>query len=472
MATTLRRRAVIAAGLGLLGLGAVLSWVLRPSSEGPGDLPPPALAPDLLLVVVDTLRADHLGTYGHDLATSPALDAFAARGVVFERAYAHSGWTLPSMASLLTGLYPFEHAVVRDASEHRSFGSLDEDVETLAERLGARGYRTGAFVNNTFLAPHFGLNQGFDEYDYAGATNAEHRSAAQTVRAAVEWLGAADPDTPSFALIHFIEPHVDYAPSERSLAALGGAGGAVPPPVTAPVVSQLSDANGGVPTEEQRRAIGRIYDAEILDVDAALGELFAAVDARSRPRWVWVTSDHGEELWDHGGFEHGHALSGVLVRVPLVVVGEGLAPGRVAAPVQHLDVFRTLVRLGGGEVPPPGRGLDLRRVVIDPDVAPEDRPILHEDALYGPWRAALTRGRHRAVVELPNRRASLYRLDERGQGDALVEAEADRDPLLWPMLEELFELRGGQEVPRIRPERTSRIGNTELEQLRALGYVR
>ena len=160
----------------LAGLAAV--WLLAAcSSEAPTPPPPPANdGPDIILIVIDTLRADRLGIYGHDRPTSPNIDALARNGTWFRRAYAQSGWTLASMTSLLTGQLPHQHRVCRDAVQTDRFGSLPEPETTLAESLTSAGYRCGAVVNNTFLAPGFGLNQGFDWYDYQGATNEQIRS--------------------------------------------------------------------------------------------------------------------------------------------------------------------------------------------------------------------------------------------------------------------------------------------------------
>jgi arylsulfatase A-like enzyme len=166
-------------GLWLLACGAE-----PPARPGPASSVEP-VAPDVILLVVDTLRADHLGVYGHERPTSPQLDAWAATGVIYDDAQAHSGWTLPSMASLLTGLLPHEHQAVRDPSQDGAQSSLLPEHLTLAEIYRSGGRRTGGFTNNTFLDPVFGLDQGFDHYDHQGAGPTVHRSAEDTVDAAL-----------------------------------------------------------------------------------------------------------------------------------------------------------------------------------------------------------------------------------------------------------------------------------------------
>ena len=116
--------------------------------------------PNVVVIVVDTLRADHVGVYGAPRATTPNIDSFARQGMFFERAYSHSGWTLPAMASLWTGLYPHEHRVVRSPTSQEEFGSLPAERQTLAELFQQKGYSTAAVTNNTFLAPDFGKAQG------------------------------------------------------------------------------------------------------------------------------------------------------------------------------------------------------------------------------------------------------------------------------------------------------------------------
>ena len=168
----------------------------------------PVAPPDVVLVVIDTLRADHLSLYGHGRATSPNIDALAQGGTWWHRAYAGSGWTLASFATLLTGQHPFQHRVGRDPANPAKFGRLGEDVTTLPEILGAHGYTSAAFMNNAFLAGEFGLQQGFDRYDWRPSTNQLHRSADEAVADALAWK--AEQVGPSFTMIHFMEPHMDY----------------------------------------------------------------------------------------------------------------------------------------------------------------------------------------------------------------------------------------------------------------------
>jgi len=397
------------------------------------DVPRRALIlPDLVLVVIDTLRADHLGAYGYDRDTSPHIDALATQGAWYHRAYAHSGWTLPSMASLLTATLPHQHRAVRDAQNHTRFGRLPDALPTLAERLGAAGYATGAVVNNTYLAPEFGLQRGFDRYDYAGSANDRHRSAAQTVRTGLSWL--SEQHDPAFLLLHMMEPHLDYAPPGDLVARFTPPG---EPPVPVPYGSDWSWArwqNGAPPPPAEEAAwITGLYDAEIAGVDRQIGALAQGLAARARPSVLVITSDHGEEFWDHGGFEHGHSLLGEVTRVPLVMAGLGpgapsLPAGRVDAVVDHSDLHHALLALAAAAPGAPG---------ADPFTLPADGTAagvaISEDCLYGSPRASAIGARHRVVYDLKRQRVRVWPVDARGvegeplpphalEGAALVDA--------------------------------------------------
>jgi arylsulfatase A-like enzyme len=427
--------------------------------------PPPPPPPDVVLVVVDTLRADHLSTYGHSRSTSPALDALAAESMVYERALAHAGWTLPSMASILTGRYPSEHQATRDPHDVLRFNRLDEQLPTLASLLAQRGYRTAAWVNNTYMAPEFSLDKGFEVYDYEGSGAWGGRDGYATVAAALEWLASSD--QPAFAFIHIMEPHYPYLPPEHLRRRFTGPG---EPPVELMFFSPTELATNARWTkrfsEEQEAWIARLYDEEVLAADEAIGQLAAGL--RTQGRWdrtvLAVTADHGEELWDHGAFEHGHALYGELIRVPLLLRAPGLASGREARLVQHADLFQTLLALGGVPAPAEAHGHDLRQLPV------EERPVLSEDCLYGPPRIALTQGELRLIVNLDSKVANVFELDAGSQGDVRVEDQARAEQLALPMAGQIRQLRGDL-LPRDLPERTAPLTTEAMEQLRSLGYL-
>lgn len=303
---------------------------------------PEADAPPVVLVVIDTLRNDRLGFMGHTFPTSPNMDALAKEAAWFTRAYSASPWTLPATATLLTGEPPWEHRAVADPLDQERFGVLSALSRTVAEDYKSKGYRTGAWVNNPFLAPAYGLNQGFDVYDYSPVGPAHgYRSAQDTVAAALAWL-SAEPG-PSFAMIHMMEPHYNYRP-------MAGCKGRFTEGLPHTVEMPLTDetyvswwSGEKVAPDDQAYAKGT-YDEEICTADDGVGKLIAGLKAQGLWDDVWlvVTSDHGEEFWETNLFGHGHSMKSVLTQVPLLIKAPGVAAGRNDTVVGHVDVAALL----------------------------------------------------------------------------------------------------------------------------------
>ena len=444
-----------------------------PDPSGSDGAGAPATAerapPDILLVFVDTLRADHLGTYGHVRATSPRIDAWAQQGTVFTRAYSQSGWTLASTASLFSGQYPHQHRVVRDSKQPDRFGCLVPSTETLPEQLGLRGYATAAFINNTFMAPEFGIQQGFDLYDYQGATNTEHRSASRTVDDALTWWDA-QAGRPRFAVVHMMEPHLNYAAPEGIRGTF--ATGAEPPrlrlvpgkadPFVAMQFKELE------PTDAEKAWTVDLYDEEVLTVDAALGRLLDGLEERGEAAstLVVLTADHGEEFWEHGRFEHGHALWSPLTHVPLIAVGPGIAAARVDTVVEHVDLFQGLLSAAGAPRPAASSGEDLFQVAA----TPARRTALMENCLYGEPCISLVDDTHRVMLNPLRGFAGVHPiLDGKREGVQIQGPEQGR--LGQPLLDAIRAKRGSLD-PVLAVGGGPRVPSYEtFELLSQLGYV-
>ena len=440
-------------------------------TEPETEPPPPQEKPNNVLVVVDTLRADHLGVYGHHRATSPTMDELARTGTWFGRAYAHSGWTLASMTSLFTGLHFHKHRVGRAPNDPAQFGRLPDETETLAELLGGAGYATAGVVNNTFLAPEFGLNQGFGEnYLWDGASNIQHRTGVETVDLGLDWLKAQT--SPSFLFLHMMEPHLSYDPPESIRGTFAPKEGL---PFRVPLLQQdlLDGINTGRLTldEDLINAVTGLYDEEILAADQAIGELVKGLKAQG----VWentlivITSDHGEEFWDHGGFEHGHTLYGELTRVPLILSGGALSNpvGRVDTLTAHVDVFRGLVERVGATVPAGVAGLDMFEIANGLSVP--GRAILSENTLYGPSLVSVVDDGNRLVINQHSAAGEVWAVDSMGLE---LERRQGRD-----------QMEHGQRLTNILAQMRGTLDPVEsvvgpqipspdtFEQLRALGYL-
>ena len=301
---------LLAAALAVLGGTALAVSLIRKRAEV--HLKP---APNVLLISIDTLRADHIGAYGAR-APTPAIDELAKEGVLFESAVSHVPITLPSHASMLTGTYPILHGV-RDNGAFR----LAEDKKTLAETFHAAGYRTGAFVGSFALDSRFGLDQGFEVYDdFYGDTSdfndfaISERPADAVLAPARGWIGA-DTSKRWFAFVHLYDPHSPYAP----------------------------------PTAFRGRFASDLYTGEVAYVDDALGRFLADLrrSGSLENTIVVVTSDHGEGRGQHGETTHGMFAYDSTLHVPLVVSWPGALPAGVRVPsrIRLIDLAPTLVEL-------------------------------------------------------------------------------------------------------------------------------
>ncbi|MCC6765549.1 MAG: sulfatase [Deltaproteobacteria bacterium] len=323
----------------------------------------------VVLVSIDTLVPTHLGCYGYDRPTSPRLDAVAKEGVVFERATSPAPWTLPGHASMLTGLYPSHHGL-RDHDV-----TLPESVATLASVLASHGFATAAVVNSHNLSPLFGLERGFQQYEYVKEEVARREPSRGITDRAIEWLGQHRDDR-FFLFLHTYDVHSDYKSLpeyERQFVR----------PYTGPAdgtTAQMIRARTGMLSLDRADAehLKDLYDAGIRQYDDELGRLLDALGDDPRTMLI-VTSDHGEEFGEHGGFLHGRTQFEEVVRIPLIVRGAGAPAGlRVDTTVSLIDVMPTILAAVG--VPPPGPldGVDLAPTWRGNAAAIGERTLFHE----------------------------------------------------------------------------------------------
>ena len=331
----------------LLLIAGTIFWRTRAG----GFVLEPGADQNVLLVTIDTLRADALSSYGGP-ARTPNLDRLAAGGARFTFAHAHTVVTLPSHTSILSGLLPYQHGM-RDNSGFR----VRPGTPTLATRLKARGFETGAFVGGFPLTKRFGLTPGFDVYDdqmpeTRGAVEISmpERRADVVVPRAVDWIGRRTGRF--FAWVHVFDPHSPYKPPE-----------------------DLAPAYSAQP-----------YYGEVAFVDRALGPLFEKLATLSRPTLVIVTADHGESLGEHGELTHGMFAYEATLHVPLIVAR--VEPGRttartgvvIDAPVRHIDITPTILDAVGADADPTLIGASLRPVIAGRQTG--DRPTYFEAMTY------------------------------------------------------------------------------------------
>ncbi len=418
---------------------------------------------NVILYLVDTLRADHLGCYGYGRPVSPRIDAFARDAALFRHTVAQSSWTRPSTTTLLTGLLPRTHGVYG----HRD--ALAPEAVTLAERLRERGYRTAGFVTNPNVARDFGLDQGFETFRLLG----HKRSSATGVNErAAEWLDTQwTKDAPFFLYLHTMEPHSPYDPPpafrQRFAPGVRGEG------LTQRSFLERLGTGEIKATPEIRKSLQDLYDAEIAANDAAFGALIDLLVQRGlwEETVIVFVSDHGEEFLNHGGWEHGKTLHTEMIDIPLIVRVPGARGRIVARQAQQADVVPTILDLLGLGVPADLEGRSL--VADDLDGKPASDP---EDTAAFSWLEELSL--RSAAVTTPEWRFIEKRFPI--PGVFLYDRRADPQELhdlsgQWPVRTGYLraQLRA---IERSRKERfqageTTRLDPEVQKQLEALGYM-
>ncbi len=460
------RGEVIVSGLRLHTPTAAATAALAPR-------PAPAARPNFVIYLIDTLRADHLGCYGYPRPTSPEIDRFAGESVRVVDSRAQSSWTKPGVASVLTGLFPSQHGAELRAER------IPERVELLSERLAAAGYQTALFTTNANITQRFGFDQGWEEFHYLarkrGGGKWQHYSSSEIHREVVGWLERRDPARPFFLFVHTLDPHDPYRPAEAFRVKLA------PEVDVESACCARSNVLSALDPEAARiraRDAALLYDAEIAENDAAFGALLAELERRGlgAATAVLLTSDHGEEFYDHGGWKHGFTLYEEQLRVPFVLRLPGRAhAGRVVpGPVDQIDVVPTLLELAGlaAATELPGRSL---LAALDaapaagaprPSFARLERPGLELVAAAARgFKLIRARGEFTPPAGRPP--VELYDL-ARDAGERL---DLARQPTLHrPFLESLLRLHERALGPAAAPE-TAPIDADTDRTLRALGYI-
>jgi len=466
------RRAPLGATLGLALVAAALGC--GGGDDEPanaGEAAPAATTPrGAIVFLLDTVRRDHLSVYGYRRPTSPAIDALAASGVLFENAVSYAPWTLPSVAAILAADYP-----------PRVFDPELRLTRSVVESLAAAGYRTAAFTEGGYVARRWGMDRGFEVFvEDAGEEGGASRAAA-TFSAARAWL-AANADAPFFLLIHTYEPHMPY--THRHFAE-GLDAGRVGPSYELDFLERVRDGEIAL-TESEREYIRALYDGDIRATDAHVGAFlgFLAEQGLADETVVVVLSDHGEEMGEAfpsfiGG--HGHSLRDDLLLVPLVIRDPTRAfpHRRIATQVRSLDVLPTLAELLGAPADPGLAGRSLLPVLEGAESAP--RTAMSSETNRGFPRVGVRDGRfkyiravdpdaldvdRRAGLDVPARQLYDLRKDPAESRD-LIEI---RPRVARRLDRAVGEWWNGMAVPP--PTAPPPVDDPALrERLRALGYV-
>jgi arylsulfatase A-like enzyme/Tfp pilus assembly protein PilF len=388
--------------------------------------------PNVLLITIDTIRADRIGAYGHKAARTPVIDQLAREGVRFTDATAHAPLTYPSHVAILTGRYPGAYGV-----RLNGMTPLPDGAVTIAERMRNAGYRTGAVIGSVIVDRSSGLSQGFDDYDdgIAGtggpmvALADLQRSAQDVTGSARSWI--AKQRTPWFLWVHYYDPHLPYA----------------------------APARRGAPADP--------YDAEIAYVDEQIGTLLRAID-RARTAIV-LTGDHGEALGDHGEDDHGYFVYDATLHVPLIVTAPGVQPRVITEQVRSVDIAPTIASIAGiAANDPPVDGEPLQPLIagrsrgeVPLSIAESWYPRLHfgwselRSARAGEWK----------FIAAPKPELYDLRTDPREQKNVIQE----RSQVAARLSADLQKITS--RLPAPTGAAVSQPDAATIERLQALGYV-
>lgn len=490
---------------------------------------PPRPKPNVLLITIETLRADHVGSFGYRRTTTPNLDRLARQGASFRNAVAQAPFTLPSIASILTGRTPPGHGV----RNHPAV--LSDSIETLAERFQKAGYRTAAMTRHTWLRNKAGLDQGFLEYHnnkFSAGLDARSLSLA-----ASDWLTGRDPTRPFFLWLHFLDPHLPYStsypysvlyhdehreePQPKHLRAMAAAAldreDYVPTPYADVASGPYYDLvlrhypenrilldlafwrrsrgsiffNRGLYSRYELSQIVDLYDGAILYTDDNLGRVLQKLDelGLADSTVVAVAGDHGEAFGEHGlSFTHDFTLYDEVLRVPLVIRGPGVVPGTsIAQQVRLMDIAPTLLDLAGVE---PLAGIEARSLgrllhggtlpylEAFAESAPARAQFPEQEKIYlpgirGKWR--MVRTDRWKLIWIPREDGGLYELydlvDDPGETKNLFpELEGEAAKLL-PLLEAWIARDPLKDSESSGEEGLEELDPSALEQLKTLGYI-
>ena len=442
------KRIVFAAGI--VAVGILLWLLLRPgrspvarvakfwSEQGIGK-------PNVVLITLDTTRADHLACYGYAEVKTPHLDSLARRGVLFEQAATTSPLTLPAHCSILTGMYPTYHGVRINGNT-----ALNEEQTTVAEVLAAQGYRCGAFIGAFVLDGRWGLKQGFQEYDdqfdlkkYKHLDlGAVQRPGNEVMDAALDWL-EENKESPFFAWIHLYDPHTPYEPPEPYLSEYGP------------------------------RGLVGLYDGEIAFMDQQIGRCLRWLENNGldKSTVLVLVGDHGEGLGSHGEGTHGYFIYDYAIHVPLIIVTpfESLQGVRVASQTRVVDIFPTLMEILGTAFPAEAHGRSLLPLMFRPEKREEScayAESMSPNLQFG-WSPLLSlRTTRYKYIDAP--RAELYDLSlDAGEQTNLSRQNPATIKEMKDILDRLVD-ETGRDAPA---PQAANLDKETMERLSALGYI-
>ena len=462
-----RRRLWIAVALVVIAAGIAAVRVFYRSGPAP---------PTVVVFLLDTARRDAFGCYGHPDDPTPNIDALAADGVRFDEVVSTSGWTLPAVASLMTGTWATIHGAMGRGVR---LTPIRPELPMAAEVLKEAGYETVGFANAAFVSPMLGMDRGFDLFDHRYSYNWDTRKADVTVDGAIAELRKRR-SKPCFYFIHLFDAHLNYgAPAAYTDRFTGGRNH---PPIPLKLEDILDLQTGperrDAPAPDDIRYVRGTYEAEVAFADANVGRFIDQMKKLGMydRSTIVVTADHGEEFWDHGGFEHGHTLYNELVMVPLVIKPPAaLRPAKrvVDSQVRLLDVMPTVFEILSLEKPPSFEGVSL--VPYMAGETNEDLDALCESTLYGPMYIALRGPRYKYIQPLDadgDETGALF--DWRADPAEKTDLAASLPDVAREMKTELlrWSTENAARARNMSKLKVVDLSPARIRQLRSLGYIR
>jgi arylsulfatase A-like enzyme len=424
------------------------------------------IARNLILISIDTLRADHLGCYGYERETSPGLDRVAGTGVLFEDASAAAPWTVPAHMSMLTGVYTRTHGIDGWRKAAR------KELPLLAEILAENGFSTAGFVNVHLLDAKRGFGGGFQVYERIPTTRRPRGTTPRMIEEARGWLRDRG-GSRFFLFLHLYDVHSDFDASPRYQALFSGDYDGSVDGSTAQLRAYRKRELAETWDAADARRLRDLYDAGIRQLDDQLAGFFRFLEQEgiAKRTLVIVTSDHGEELLDHGDVLHGRSLHEELVHVPLIMTGPGIPAGlRIAGAASHVDIVPTALSVLGIANPPDLDGRDLSLAWRAPSRWESDRYVFAEADLWlamrkGNFRRSVRRGRFKLHYDHLTRSKTVFDLEkDPAETTDISKDEPALTRALWSVLEQFMEsTRSVPETLDVTPE--------ERERLEALGYL-
>jgi len=420
---------------------------------GCAEPPRPTPAQNLLLVSLDTLRADHLGAYGYARPTSPRFDGFARRGILFRRAIAQAPSTAPSHGALFSSVYPSAFS-----ASGRELTGPPPGIPVLAEILRSHGFATWGFTDGGYVGSAFGFGRGFDVY------REERVGLAQTVPAAVQWLDG-HPARRWFLFVHTYDVHTPYGGSEAARRALGARGWRGVTKIGAGDLEALE--RSGTPPDDLADLVA-LYDAGIRHADTLLGELIDALERRGllASTLAVVTADHGEEFFEHGRTQHKQLYAEPNLAVPLLLLVPGRPPRVVDAPVELVDVLPTVLELLG--LPPHPGAMGKSLVPLVDGATPGDAALAYaEGGALSPSLSTVVTARWQLLSDAMSGRAQLF--DREADAGARTDV-AGAHPDVVARLGAALDARRRAAAARRIAEPAGTIAPATRRQLEQLGY--